>query len=97
MERQVADLVQRGMVKPADRAWSSPVVLVCKKDHSWRLCIDYRRLSSVTRKDAYPLSRIDDSLDALAGSMYFSTLDLVSGYWQVPLDQDAREKSAFVT
>ena len=47
--------------------------------------------------NAYPLPRIDDSLDALAGSMYFSTLDLVSGYWQVPLDQDAREKSAFVT
>ena len=58
---------------------------------------DYRRLNAVTRKDAYPLPRIDDSLDALAGSMYFSTLDLVSGYWQVPLDQDAKEKSAFVT
>ena len=96
MERQVADLVQRGMVE-ADRAWSSPVMLVRKKDPSWRLCIDYRRLNAVTRKDAYPLPRIDESLDALAGSMYFSTLDLVSGYWQVPLDQDAREKSAFMT
>ena len=59
--------------------------------------IDYRRLNAVTRKDAYPLPRIDDSLDALAGSIYFSTLDLVSGYWQVPLDKDAQEKSAFVT
>ena len=97
VERQVADLVQRGMVEPADGAWSSPMVLVRKKDHSWRLCIDYRRLNAVTRKDAYPLPRIDDSLDALAGSMYFSTLDLVSGYWQVPLDKDAQEKSAFVT
>ena len=97
VERQVADLVQRGMVEPADGAWSSPVVLVRKKDQSWRLCIDYRRLNAVTRKDAYPLPRIDDSLDALAGSMYFSTLDLVSGYWQVPLDKDAQEKSAFVT
>ena len=97
VERQVADLVQRGMVEPADGAWSSPVVLVRKKDQSWRLCVDYRWLNAATRKDAYPLPRIDDSLDALAGSMYFSTLDLVSGYWQVPLDQDAREKSAFVT
>ena len=87
----MADLVQRGMVEPADGAWSSPVVLVRKKDHSWRLCIDYRR------KDAYPLPRIDNRLDALAGSIYFSTLDLVSGYWQVPLDKDAQEKSAFVT
>ena len=73
VERQVADLVQRGMVEPADGAWSSPVVLVRKKDHSWQLCIDYRRLNTVTRKDAYPFPRIDDSLDALAGSMYFST------------------------
>ena len=73
------------------------MVLVRKKDHFWRLCIDYGRLNAVTRKDAYPLSRIDGSLDALAGSMYFSTLDLVSGYWQVPLDQDTKEKSAFVT
>ena len=59
------------------------------------LCTDYRRLNAVTRKDANPLPRIDDSLDALAGSMYFSTLDLVSGYWQVPLDQDARKKISF--
>ena len=97
MERQVDDLVQRGMVEPADEAWSSPVVLVRKKDHSWRLCIDYRQLNAVTRKDAFPLLRIDNSLDALAGSMYLSTLDLVSGYWQVPLDKNAQEKSAFVT
>ena len=70
------------------------MVLVRRKE--WRLCIDYRRLNAVTKKNAYLLPRKDDSLDALAGSTYFSTLDLVSGYWQVPLDQDAREKSAFV-
>ena len=58
MERQVADLVQRGMVELADGAWSSPVVLVRKKDHSWQICIDYGRLNAVTRKDAYPLPRI---------------------------------------
>ena len=73
------------------------MVLVHKKDQFWRLRIDYRWLNAITRKDAYPLPRIDKSLDALAGSMYFSTLDLVSGYWQVPLDQDAKEKSAFMT
>ena len=73
------------------------MVLVRKKDNSWRYCIDYRRLNSGTQQDAYPLPRIDESLDALAGSRFFSTLDLVSGYWQVPLDSDAQEKSAFIT
>ena len=97
VERQVGELVDKGLVEPADSAWSSPVVLVKKKDGSWRLCVDYRQLNAVTRKDAYPLPRIDDSLDALSGSAYFSTLDLVSGYWQVPLDQDAQEKAAFTT
>ena len=97
VERQVADLVQRSMVEPAERACSSPVVLVCKKDQSWRLCVDYRRLNAATRKDACPFLRIDDSLDTLAGSMYFSTLDLVSGYWHVPLDKDVKGKLAFVT
>ena len=96
-ERQVKDLLQKGMIEPAGGAWSSPVVLVKKKDGKWRFCVDYRRLNAVTQQDAYPLPRIDDSLDALAGSKYFSTLDLVSGYWQVPLDADAREKSAFAT
>ena len=77
VERQVQDLVAKGMVEQADSAWSSPVVLVKKKDDSWRLCIDYRRLNAATKRDAYPLPRIDDSLDALSGSVYFSTLDLL--------------------
>ena len=96
-ERQVQELLKKGLIEPASGAWSSPVVLVRKKDGTWRFCVDYRRLNSVTRQDAYPLPRIDESLDALAGSRYFSTLDLVSGYWQVPLDQDAQDKSAFIT
>ena len=97
VERQVQDLVKKGMIEPAESAWSSPVVLVRKKDSTWRLCVDYRRLNEVTKQDAFPLPRIDDSLDALSGSVYFSTLDLVSGYWQVPLDEEAQDKSAFVT
>ena len=63
----------------------------------WTFCIDYRRLNAVTVHDAYPLPRIDESLEALAGNQYFSTLDLMSGYWQVPLDEDAMDKSAFCT
>ena len=96
-ERQVEELLKKGLIEPAGGAWSSPVVLVRKKDQSWRFCVDYRRLNAVTQQDAYPLPRIDESLEALAGSRFFSTLDLLSGYWQVPLDPDAQEKSAFAT
>jgi len=72
------------------------VVLVTKTDGRWRFCVDYRKLSDVTIQDAYPLPRIDESLDALAGSKYFSTLELLSGYWQVPLSPDAQDKAAFI-
>ena len=97
VESQISKLLKQGLIEPASGAWSSPVVLVKKKDGSWRFCIDYRRLNDITQQDAYPLPRIDESLDALAGARYFTTLDLTSGYWQVPLDVDAQEKSAFCT
>jgi len=97
VSRQVRDLLHRGLIEPAHSAWSSPVVLVRKKDSSWRFCMDYSKLNSVTIQDAYPLPRIDESLDALAGSKYFSTLNLLSGYWQVPLSPDAQENAAFIT
>jgi len=97
VSQQVWDLLDRGLIEPAHSAWSSPVVLVQKKDGSWRFCVDYRKLNSVTIQDAYPLPRIDESLDALAASKYFSTLDLLSGYWQIPLSPDAQEKAAFIT
>ena len=97
VERQVEGLLKRGMIEPGSGSWASPVVLVRKKDNSWRFCVHYRRINDITIRDAYPLPRIDDTLDALAGSQYFSTLDLLSGYWQVPLDPEAQEKAAFVT
>ena len=96
-DRQVQELLEKGLIKPANGAWSSPVVMVRKKDEGWRFCIDYGQLDAITQQDAYPIPRIDESLDALAGIRYFSTLDLTSGYWQVPLDLDAQAKSAFAT
>ncbi|KAJ8378776.1 hypothetical protein AAFF_G00236480 [Aldrovandia affinis] len=66
-----------------------------KKDDSWRFCVDYRRLNAVTRKDSYPLPRIDDALDYISGSKWFSSFDLRSGYWQVELAPDAQHKTAF--
>ena len=77
--------------------WSSLVVVVTKKDGGTRFGVDYRRLNDATVKDAYPLPRIDDTIDMLAGKQWFSTLDLANGYWQVSLSQEARIKTAFTT
>ena len=71
--------------------------MVQKKDGKWRFCIDNWRLNSITKQDAYLLPQIDDIVDVLSGSQYFSTLDLVSSYWQVPLNADSQEKLVFAT
>ena len=97
LDEMVDDMLRQEVIQPTSSPWGSPVVLVKKKDGSLRFCVDYRRLNSVTKRDVYPLPRVDDILEALAGARYFSTLDLASGYWQVTMDQAAREKTAFVT
>lgn len=96
-DEQVDNMLEKGIIEPSTSPWASPVVLVKKKDGSTRFCIDYRKLNTATVKDAYPLPRIDDTLDALTGSQWFCTLDLVSGYWQVQMEEKDREKTAFAT
>lgn len=73
------------MVRPSCSPYSLPIVVVQKRDGSIRLCVDYRQLNAKTQKDAYPLPRIEESLDALTGAKWFSSLDLASGYNQVPV------------
>ena len=68
-----------------------------KKDGSTRFCIDFRQLNSITKKDAQPIPRIDDTLDSLSGACWFTTLDLASGYWQVQMEDSDKEKTAFAT
>ena len=96
-EECVAEMLTGSQIEPSDSLWSSLVVLVTKKDGGTQFCVDYRLLNDATVKDAYPLPRIDDTLDMLAGKQWFSTLDLASGYWQVSLSQEARVKTAFAT
>ncbi len=96
-EAEIENMISQGVIEESCSPWASPVVLVTKKDGSLRFCIDYRKLNQVTRKDSFPLPRIDQTLEALGGSEWFSTLDLASGYWQVQMDPADAEKTAFAT
>ncbi len=97
IDKHVAEMLANDVVEPAASPWASNVVLIRKKDGTMRFCVDYRRLNDVTRKDSYPLPRIEDCLSALGGACYFSTLDLRSGYWQTAMDERDADKTAFVT
>ena len=90
-------MLEKNTIQPSNSPWTSPIILVKKKNGALRFCVDYRKLNAVTRKDAYPLPRVDDTLDTLAHARWFTTLDLISGYWQVAVHPDDREKTAFCT
>ena len=95
LDKEMNRMLEQGVVEPGQSPWSSPVVLVRKKDGSIRFCVDYRRLNAVTRFDAYPLPRIDETIQSLSRAKFFTTLDMISGYWQVGLTEEAWLKLAF--
>ena len=93
----VKDMLQQGIIEHSSGSWSSPIVLAKKQDGSLRFCVDFCRVNDVTKKDVHPIPRIDKTLDTLGEAHWFTTLDLASGYWQVELEQEDREKTAFST
>lgn len=95
VEAELARMLADKVIEPSRDPWASPVVLVKKKDRSCSFCVDYRKLNALTRKDAYPLPRMDEILALMRGAEYFSTLDLASGYWQLAVSEEDRVKTAF--
>ncbi|XP_040182565.1 uncharacterized protein LOC120915829, partial [Rana temporaria] len=97
MRKEIDEMLRLGVIEPSESPWASPVVLVPKKDGTTRFCVDYRRLNDKTVTDAYPMPRMDELLDRISAGKYLTTIDLCKGYWQIPLAEDARLKSAFIT
>lgn len=97
MKSEVDYLVENGLAVPSFSAWSSPCSLVLKPDGTFRFCTDYRKVNAITKPDSFPLPRMEDCVDKVGSASFVSKLDLLKGYWQVPLTPRAAEISAFVT
>ena len=97
ISQQCGELELMDIIEPSKSSWSSPVVPILKKDGTLRLCVDYRRLNCVTKPDRYPLPNLIDNVYGLSDMKFFTTLDLVRGYYQLPLSEGSRECTAFST
>ena len=95
LRKLLRNMEKLGTIRKSNSPWSSSIVLVKKKDGNLRFCIDLRKLNARTVKDAYALPRIEETLDYLAGSKWFSALDLKSGYWQMELDEESKQLTTF--
>ena len=94
---EINKLLDAGVITHSQSSWSAPVIMVVKPDGSYRMCIDYRRLNKLTVKDVYPLPRIQDMLNSLNGAQFMSSLDLLKGFYQIPVADEDRHKTAFST
>ena len=95
INQELDEMLALGVVEPSDSGWSSPVLLVKKKDQSYRFCVDFRRLNAVTERDGYPLPYVSATLDKLKSARFLSSLDIKSAFWQVPVDPASRQYTAF--
>ena len=95
VRQHINDMLEAGAIRPSNSPWCNVVVLVCKKDGGLCFCIDFRKLNAKTKKDSYPLPHIQETLDSLVGARVFSTLDLKSGFWQIMMDEDSKQYTAF--
>ena len=93
--RQLQQMQRDGVIQLSNSPWASAIVLVCKKDGTLQICVDYCHLNSVTRSDTFPLPRFDDLLDQHGSTKFFTTLDLTAGYWQIQVADNSIEKTAF--
>ena len=97
LEKEINDMLEAGIISPSSLAWSSPIVIVPKRDNTIRVCIDYRQLNKTIVKDSYPLPRIDDIFATLGKTKFFTSIDLKSGYHNIAVAPQDREKTAFCT
>ena len=97
IREEVAYMLENDLIEASSSEWSSPCVLVPKPDGTYRFCTDFRQVNKVTKSDSYPIPRVDDCVDRVGDTTFVSKLDLLKGYWQVPLTTRAKEISAFAT
>ena len=95
VKKQIEVMLKTGVIRSSHGSWNSNIILALKKDSTWRLCADLRLLNSQTIKDSYSISRLEDTLDKLAGAKFFSCIDLKNGYWQVEIEESDKHKTAF--
>ncbi|PWI46234.1 hypothetical protein CEE45_17880, partial [Candidatus Heimdallarchaeota archaeon B3_Heim] len=97
LQKEVQYMLENNIIEPSNSNWSSPCILVPKKDGSYRFCTDFRKVNAVTKTDSYPIPRIEDCIDKDGTAKYVSKFDMLKGYYQIPLTEKAKEISAFVT